>query len=100
MVAILGGSMRMLIWRCDHFRSERGEKGRSKVRDDDGAPLTDVPECLLVLAASEKTDEPNPVLIAEHAAAELIAAGAQLGVKTVVLHSFAHLFVELSAPQV
>jgi hypothetical protein len=91
--------MRLLMWHCDHFRSEVTEKGRSPVRED-GEKITDVAECILVYAACEKTDEANPLSVAAKGVAEVAKHLKQLKVDTVVLHSFAHLFVELSAPQV
>jgi len=88
------------MWHCDRFKSVLTEKGRSPVREEDGAPITDVTECILVYAACEKSDEPNPAAVATKCTQEIAKHSQQLKVNTVVLHSFAHLFVELSAPQV
>lgn len=89
--------MRMLIWHVDAFVAEPTERGRSKVAD--GAPQTvRVEEALVVFAATEKADELEPEAVAARAQAAIIEVARQLGEQTIVLHSFAHLFVELSSP--
>jgi len=89
--------MRMLIWHVDSFAAEPTERGRSKLADE--APQTvRVEEALVVFAASEKADEPGPDAVAERAVAAVIDVARRLGEQTIVLHSFAHLFVELSTP--
>ena len=87
----------MLIWHVDAFIAEPTERGRSKLADE--SPQTvQVGEALVVFAASEKADEPEPEAVAERAVAAVIDVARRLGERTVVLHSFAHLFVELSSP--
>jgi threonyl-tRNA synthetase len=87
----------MLIWHVDAFAAEPTERGRSKLADE--APqAVQVGEALVVLAASEKADEPEPDAVAERAVAAVMDVARRLGVQTIVLHSFAHLFVELSTP--
>jgi threonyl-tRNA synthetase len=89
--------MRMLIWHVDSFAAEPTERGRSKLADE--TPLAvRVEEALVVFAASEKADEPEPDAVAERAVAAVIDVARRLGEQTIVLHSFAHLFVELSTP--
>lgn len=89
--------MRMLIWHVDAFAAEPTERGRSKVAD--AAPqAVRVEEALVVFAASEKADEPEPDAVAERAVAAVIDVAQRLGERAIVLHSFAHLFVELSSP--
>jgi threonyl-tRNA synthetase len=89
--------MRMLIWHVDSFLAEPTERGRSKLADE--SPQTvKAGEALVVFAASEKADEPEPDAVAERAVAAVIDVAKRLGEQTVVLHSFAHLFVELSSP--
>jgi threonyl-tRNA synthetase len=56
-------------------------------------------ECLLVYAACEKQDEQTPDDVVEQTSAEVMKLARQPKVKTVVLHSFAHLFVEPASPQ-
>jgi len=91
--------MRILIWHCDSFRSEVSQRGRSPVREDVTEPLIETGECLLVYAACEKQDEQDPEGVVKLTAAEVEKLARQLRVTTVVLHSFAHLFVELAPPQ-
>jgi threonyl-tRNA synthetase len=91
--------MRLLIWHVDSFLAEPTERGRSKIAD--AAPkAVSVSDGLVVFAACEKRDEPEPEAIAERATAAIVEVAKQLGARAVVLHSFAHLFVELSSPQV
>jgi len=89
--------MRMLIWHVDAFVAEPTERGRSKVADETPQTVR-VEEALIVFAASEKADEPEPGAVAERAVAAVIDVAQRLGEQTIVLHSFAHLFVELSSP--
>ena len=89
--------MRLLIWHVDSFLAEPTERGRSKIAD--AAPkAVSVSDGLVVFAACEKRDEPEPEAVAERATAAIVEVAKQLGVRAIVLHSFAHLFVELSAP--
>ena len=91
--------MRLLIWHVDSFLAEPTEHGRSKIAD--AAPkAVSVSDGLVVFAACEKRDEPEPEAVAERATTAIVEVAKQLGVRAVVLHSFAHLFVELSSPQV
>jgi threonyl-tRNA synthetase editing subunit len=53
----------------------------------------------VVFAASEAADEATPEQVAERAATAIEDIAGRLGVREIVLHSFAHLFVErLSSP--
>lgn len=89
--------MRLLIWHVDHFRAEPTERGRSKIADT--TPTTaEITDGLVIFAAVEKADEPEPLAVAERAAQAINEVGRNLGAKRVLLHSFAHLFVELSTP--
>lgn len=94
--------MRLLMWHVDHFTSEPTERGRSKVADAEPARLS-VEEALVVFAQAEKADEADVAGVAgvaERTAEAIAQVAGQLKVRTVVLHSFAHLFGELSAPAV
>lgn len=89
--------MRLLIWHVDRFRAEPTERGRSKVADS--TPVTvAVEDGLVVFAAAERHDEAEPDAVAGRAAEAIEDVARQLGARTVVLHSFAHLFVDLSSP--
>ena len=89
--------MRLLIWHMDEFVAEPTERGRSPVADAEPQTVR-VEDSLVVFAAVEKKDEAEPETIAERATAAIVQVAKQLGVRTVVLHSFSHLFVELSTP--
>ncbi len=89
--------MRLLIWHVDSFLAEPTERGRSKIAD--AAPkAVSMSDGLVVFAACEKRDEPEPEAVAERATAAIVEVAKQLGARAVVLRSFAHLFVELSTP--
>jgi hypothetical protein len=89
--------VRLLIWHVDTFTAEPSERGRSKIADKDPQPVR-MSEGIVVFAAVEKGDEAEPEAVATRAAKAIAEVAGQLGVRTVVLHSFAHLFVELSNP--
>ena len=91
--------MRILIWHVDQFVADPTERGRSKVADAEPRPVR-IDEGLVVFAASEKADEPEPARTAQRTAEAIMDVARQLGTRTIVLHSFAHLFVELSAPAI
>lgn len=91
--------MRLLIWHVDGFVAEPTERGRSPVADAEPQSVH-VEDALVVFAAVEKKDEAEPEETAERAAAAIAQVAKQLGARTVVLHSFAHLFVELSTPEI
>lgn len=92
--------MRFLILHVNSFCCTITTKGRSQVYEEYDDPITRVAEALVVLASVERGDERAPGLVAQRASTEVIKLAAQLKVTTVVLHPFAHLFGELSAPEV
>jgi hypothetical protein len=88
----------MLIWHVDAFIAEPTERGRSSVADAE-PQMVRVDNALVVFAAAEEKDEAEPEEVATRATAAIEKTAKQLGVQTIVLHSFAHLFVEkLAAP--
>jgi threonyl-tRNA synthetase len=91
--------MRLLIWHVDSFTAEPTERGRSKIADAE-PPVASVADGLVIFAAVEKGDEPEPLAVAGRAAAAIAEVARNLGAQRVLLHSFAHLFVELSSPKV
>ena len=91
--------MRVLIWHCDSFKSEVTEKGRSPLREDITERTIKTDNCLLVYAACEKCDEADPPAVVEQATAEISKLARPLKVGAVVVHSFAHLFVQLASAQ-
>jgi threonyl-tRNA synthetase len=91
--------MRMLIWHMDTFAAEPEQRGRSKIADAEPRAVH-VEEALIVFAACEKADEDVPEAVTARAAEAILQVACQTGVRTIVLHSFSHLFVELSTPMV
>jgi len=92
--------MRMLIWHVDAFVAEPTERGRSPVADAEPQTVR-IDNALVVFAAAEEKDEAEPEEVATRATAAIEKTAKQLGVQTIVLHSFAHLFVEkLAAPAI
>jgi hypothetical protein len=89
--------VRLLIWHVDSFSAEPTERGRSKIADAEPRAVH-VDDGLVVFAACEKADEADPATVAARAADAIADVAQRLGARAVVLHSFAHLFVELSAP--
>jgi len=92
--------MRFLILHVNSFCCTITTKGRAKVYEPYDDPVTRVDEALVVLTSVEKGDERHPELVAVRAAQEVGKLARQLKVSTVVLHPFAHLFAELSKPEV
>ena len=90
--------MRFLAWHVDYFKCCITERGRSPLVEEYDDPETVAENALLVLASVEKRDEMSPETVAEKAAAEIAAHAANLKVRTIVLHPFAHLFGQLSRP--
>ena len=92
--------MRFLMLHVNSFSCTITTKGRSKVYEEYDDPVTRVDEALLVLSSVERGDERAPERVASRASAEIVKLATQLKITTVVLHPFAHLFAELSAPDV
>ena len=90
--------MRFLAWHVDYFKCRITERGRSPLVEEYDDPETVAEDALLVLVSVEKEDEAAPEVIAQRAAAEIMAHAAGLKVDVVVLHPFAHLFGQLSRP--
>ena len=90
--------MRFLAWHVDYFKCRITERGRSPVVEEYDDPETVAENALLVLASVEKGDEAAPETVAERVAVEIVSHAANLKVRTVVLHPFAHLFGQLSRP--
>jgi threonyl-tRNA synthetase len=92
--------MRMLILHVDYFSCSLTEKGRSKLIEEPSSRTTEVGESLLVLASVEKQDEAEPENVSKKTEEEVTKLARQLKVNTIILHPFAHLFGELSEPEV
>ena len=92
--------MRILILHVDYFKCEITEKGRSKIAEEYTSPVTEINEALIILSSVEKQDEVSPEKIAQNAVKEITDLAEKVKTKNIVLHPFAHLFGELSTPQV
>lgn len=92
--------MRFLAIHVDHFASRITQKGRSKLVEPYDDPMTEVDEALVLLTSVEKGDEAAPDRIADMAVDEIVRLAENLKARTIVVHSFAHLFAELADPQV
>jgi threonyl-tRNA synthetase len=92
--------MRFLMLHVNSFSCTITTKGRSHIYEEYTDPVTRVDEALLVLSSVERGDERAPERVASRASAEIVKLAAQLKVPTVILHPFAHLFAELSAPEI
>ena len=94
--------MRFLVWHVESFSSTVTHKGRSSLVEPvpPDQRTTSVAEALLVLASVEQADARGPERVAVRTADEIEKLARQLNVRTVVLHSFAHLFAELAEPEV
>lgn len=90
--------MRMLIIHVDYFKTEMTEKSRSKLIEEPEQRAIAVGEALAILTSVEKSDEVDPSSVAQNVIHEITKVAGQLKAKTIVLHSFAHLFAELSSP--
>ncbi len=92
--------MRFLAIHVDHFSSRITQKGRSKLVEPYDDPVTEVNEALVLLTSVEKDDEAAPEVVADRASDEIARLADSLKVNSLVLHSFAHLFANLSTPEV
>ncbi len=92
--------MRILILHVDHFSSTITEKGRSKLVETPSSKTVETTEALLILVSVEKQDEPTPEKTAKKTADEIAKLAHQLKVDVIILHPFAHLFAEMSSPEI
>lgn len=84
----------------DHFKSTISESGKSKITEESGSKTFQVNEALVVLTSVEKQDESDPERVSAKAAEQISKLAHQLKVNTIVIHAFAHLFGELSKPEI
>jgi threonyl-tRNA synthetase len=92
--------MRLLMLHVNSFCCTITTKGRSQIYEVYTDPVTRVDEALLVLSSIERGDARAPERVASRASAEIVQLTSQLKITTVVLHPFAHLFAELSTPDI
>ena len=87
---------RVMMWHVDYFRAVPRENGRSEVVEPSKA--VDVDNALVVFISFEKQDSGRESEVVEKSYEQISTLSAQLGVKTVVLNPFAHLFGDLAKP--
>lgn len=94
--------MRMLMLHVDYFRSTVSKKGRSKIVEEfePESRTTYVKDALIILSSVEKQDESDPESISRKATEQISKLARQLKTSIIVLHPFAHLFGELSKPEI
>ncbi len=90
--------MRALLWHVSAFRAEVTERGRSPLVEPPEPRVIETADALLVLAAAEKGDEPDPGRVGALAGEAIASHARQLRVERVAVLPFAHLFAELATP--
>ena len=91
--------MRLQMWHVDSFKSKITKKGHSSISESPEPKEITVGEALLVFISVEKNDPVNVDAVLDKASNEIAALLQKVGVNTVVIHPFAHLFAELADPQ-
>lgn len=89
--------MRFMCWHVDYVKAFPKGSGRSDLLER-GVPI-DAGESLLLFVNFEKKDETQQQETVDAAVYEIQKISAQLGVASIVLNPFAHLFVENASPQ-
>ncbi len=85
-----------MCWHVENFTATPTEKGRSTLVESPEPVKSD--EALLLFVSFEKGDEAKLVDVVDRAVNEVLSIAGQLGVYSVVLNPFAHMFGELSDP--
>ena len=86
-----------MCWHVDYVKAVPKDKGRSDLLESGVA--VDAENAMLIFANFEKKDEQSKQDIIDSATFEIQKIAAQLGVSTIVLNPFAHLFTENASPQ-
>ena len=85
-----------MAWHLDYLNAMPTEKGRSDVIAE---PVEiRVKNSLLLFVGFEKDDSQNKVDIIDRAVGEIIKISGNMGVSTLVLNPFAHMFADLAPP--
>lgn len=91
--------MRLLILHVSRFACTATQKGRSALVEPLPARTNLLEDGLLILASAEAGDERAPAIVANRAADDLAGVARQVGVSRALVHPFAHLFAEPTAPE-
>ncbi len=92
--------MRYLGWHLEKFRSEVTEKSRSPLKEENPQKTVEAENTLLIFASVEKEDEGREEEVINKAIQNIVEHAKIIGVKNIVLHSFAHLFGQPSSPEI
>jgi len=90
----------MLMLHVDFFSCTVTERGTTKIVENPVSKTTEMEDALLVLASVENQDETNPDSVSKKAVEEVAKLSHQVNVDRIAIHPFAHLFGELSKPEV
>ena len=88
---------RFMAWHVEYFRAEPKGSGRSSLIDE-GRPVSSG-ESILVFISFEKKDAARKIDVVDSIVRELSTMSAAIGVRSIVLNPFAHLFGDLANPQ-
>lgn len=91
--------MRFLGWHLEKFRSIVTEKSRSPLREESPEKIIEAENTLLIFASVEQEDEGKEEKVISQAVEKIVEHAHRIGVKNIVLHSFAHLFSQPSSPE-
>jgi hypothetical protein len=89
--------MRFMCWHVDYVKAFPKDTGRSSIIEK--PEPVEAGESLLIFANFEKKDEAAKQDTVDRVSLEIQKIAMQLGVSTIVLNPFAHLFAENAAPQ-
>ncbi len=81
------------------FRAEITERGRSALVEAPEPKVIETDDAVLVLAAAEKSDEPDPGKVGALAGKAIASHARALHVQRVAVLPFAHLFADLATAQ-
>lgn len=85
-----------MSWHVEYFKAVPAERGRSNIIED--AEPIECGEGLLIFISFEKGDVLKEVDIIDRSVNEIQSIASQLGVNTIILNPFAHLFADLAKP--
>ena len=91
--------MRFLGWHLEKFNSIVTEKSRSPLREENPQKRIEAENALLIFASVEKEDEGKEKEVVLKTAELIKEQAKNLGVKNIVIHSFAHLFSQPASPE-
>lgn len=91
--------MRVLFWHVENFKSTITEKGRSSFYEQPYKKEISADNSIVAFIAVEDEDMERENEVVEKFVKFIKKHSKTLGVKSVVIHPFAHLFVKLAPPE-